>query len=959
MQVSENRESASELARRMVDRGEAPPSGLDSEGWRALAWTLKDLCYGAWNSEPKRASLVADALRDLCRGDAESSPASAAPGLAQISSSVAAEIQALAAWTAGIAQLARGEMLAATKSFDSAASVFTQLGQAEHATQTQVPKIMALSYLGQQEQAVSCAKQTQKEFVAQGDVRSASKVCLNLGSLHLARDAYDQAAKHYREAAVLFARVADHEHSIMADIGLADTLTSMGEFDEALLIYARARMRVATHGFPVLRAMVEESSALLHLARGDYRQALGGLEQSRRGYELLGMPQRQAIAEMQLADAYLELRLLPEALALYELAITRFEALDAPDELAQALAQHGRTQALLARPERAAQSLCRAAELFRLHDTPVGEAAVALTRAELALADGNADAALELARSAASCFADAGIVQRHARADVLCARAMLLSGQTEAAATLFDTGVRCAQSLGLLTTQVQCLTGRGQARLAQGKAALARADFELAIDVFEEQRRVLPGDEFQRAFLTDHLQPYQEMLRMALDACSQSGSGGDALAVLEWQERYRARALGERIARHGSECSDEPSSKAQRTRLNWLYRRVQRLQDEGEPVGTLVDEVRRTELDLLERARRERLAAGNSVHPDDSEQTFDGQALCRVMREHEALVEYGVLDDELFAAIVTPGGVRVLRRLASWSEVAQAVQSARFQIESLRSGKARVTKHLETLTSRAGLRLQRVHELIWAPLADALTQVRRVLVVPHGSLGSLPFAALLGAQGTSPSEIELAVVPSARVALHGLRCQPHAARTALVFGESSRLQHAAAEAKFVAGMFPRARTLIDSEATLGNLRTLAPHADVIHFACHAQFRADNPMFSALHLHDGALTVQAAESLGLAHSTVVLSACETALADHGTGDEMVGLVRAFLVAGAARVVASLWPVDDQITSQFMACLYAALARDLPAAAALREAQVAIRRDHPHPYYWAAFTLFGGW
>ncbi len=956
MRVSEDSRTASELAERMLDRGEPPPVDLDGAGWRALAWTLKDLCYGAWSSEPKRATLAADALGELCRSEIDFSRAGTAPCLPHITGSIASEIQALAAWTAGIAQLTRGEMLAATQSFDHAAALFSQLGQAQHATQTQVPKIMALSYLGQQEQAIACAQQTRQEFVEQGDTRSASKVCLNLGSLHLARDAYAQAAKHYREAAVLFARVADHEHSIMADIGLADTFTSMGEFDQALLIYARARMRVATHGFPVLQAMVEESSALLHLARGEYRDALAGLERSRRGYELLGMPQRQAIAEMQLADAYLELRLLPEALALYEQAIARFEALDAPDELAQALAQHGRTQALLVRPERAAQSLRRAAALFRLHDTPVGEASVALTRSELALTEGNADAALDFARSAATCFAAAGMAQRHARAEVLCARALLMQGQTGAAAALFDAGVQRAGDLGLLTIHVQCLTGRGQARLAQGEVGLARADFESAIDVFEEQRRVLPGDEFQRAFLTDHLRPYQELLRMALNDCAHSGNARDAGAVLEWQERYRARALGERIAL-GVEFAEDAATKAQRARLNWLYRRVQRLQDDAEPVGELVAEVRRTELDLLERARRQRLAGGASERKGEQDDAFDGQALRQVMREHEALIEYGVLDDELFAAIVTRDGVRVVRHLAHWPEVAEAVRSARFQIESLRSGGARVSKHMNILTSRASVRLQRVHELIWAPLADSLARVRRVLVVPYGSLGSLPFSALLDA--AAPSGIDLAVVPSARVALHGLRCQPRTPRTALVFGESSRLQHAAAEASFVAALFPSARMCIDADATLSHLRALAPHADVIHFACHAQFRADNPMFSALHLHDGALTVETAESLGLRQSTVVLSACETALAEHGSGDEMVGLVRAFLVAGAARVVASLWPVDDRITSQFMAHFYAALAKDMSAAAALREAQVAIRREHAHPYFWAAFTLFGGW
>ena len=119
------------------------------------------------------------------------------------------------------------------------------------------------------------------------------------------------------------------------------------------------------------------------------------------------------------------------------------------------------------------------------------------------------------------------------------------------------------------------------------------------------------------------------------------------------------------------------------------------------------------------------------------------------------------------------------------------------------------------------------------------------------------------------------------------------------------------------------------------------------------------MFSALHLTDGALTVEATEALSLKACTVVLSACETALAEQGNGDEMVGLVRAFLVAGAARVLASLWPVDDEITSRFMAHFHGALCEGVTPAASLRLAQAEVMRQHPHPYYWAAFTLHGRW
>jgi CHAT domain-containing protein len=234
-----------------------------------------------------------------------------------------------------------------------------------------------------------------------------------------------------------------------------------------------------------------------------------------------------------------------------------------------------------------------------------------------------------------------------------------------------------------------------------------------------------------------------------------------------------------------------------------------------------------------------------------------------------------------------------------------------------------------------------------------------VLVVPHGPLGGVPFAALPTAEGPLGQRVELALVASARAALRGLARQPLPARRAVVLGDSLRLPHAAAEAAFVAGLFGQVPAYVGEQATLQTLRAQAASADVLHLACHAQFRGDNPRFSALHLHDGVLTVELAETLGLRACTVVLSACESGLAEIGAGDEGVGLVRAFLVAGAARVVASLWPVDDEVTANFMALFYGALVRGLSPAAALGSAQAATMREHPHPYFWAAFTLHGGW
>ena len=99
------------------------------------------------------------------------------------------------------------------------------------------------------------------------------------------------------------ARVGDHEHSIGADIGLADALAMLGDFDQALRYYDRARQRAGNRGFETVLALVDESVALVDLARGRYREALAGLESARRRYEALAMPQYLAVAEKQLADA--------------------------------------------------------------------------------------------------------------------------------------------------------------------------------------------------------------------------------------------------------------------------------------------------------------------------------------------------------------------------------------------------------------------------------------------------------------------------------------------------------------------------------------------------------------------------------------------------------------------------------------------------------------------------------
>ena len=942
---------ASELAKQLIATKSPPPDELDDAQRLALAWALKDAAIAAWSSAPSDVVIAAEALGAL-RGAVRAGTTSPSQ----------AEVEAIAAWVIGIGDLTRGKMTDAIMRLDEASKRFDALGQPGHAAHAQVPKIMAFSVLGQHDDAAACGVAALAPLIKCGELRVASTVGLNLGNLYYYRENYPESLRHYQEASAFFSTIGDHEHSMMSDIGMANVYTSTGDADAAERLFKRVEVQARQYRYPVLESLALGASSLLHLARGDYRQALADLEYSRRRFESLEIPQHLATTEKLLGDVYLELRMVPEALALFDRALQRFEALEMPLDKAMTFTQRGRALVALARPkEEVSDSLRRAWDLFTTQGVRAGQATVLLAQAELALAESDASAATMLAAAAAEAYAASSLAPGEAQANVVLAHALLKCGKVDDAARLFASTHARADALQLLSITVRCQVGLGLVAMARSETAIAVAAFESAIAASEEQRSALPGDDIRGAFLMDQLRPYEEVLRIALGAFDEAPSNDTAALVLVQLERFRSRVLAERLGepkQRIAERQEDDSENNLRARLSWLYRRRQKLIDDGDDTQSLSVEARQVEHDLLELARRRRLT-GNADALSTDTGAFDPAALQMALGHGEVLIEYGVIDDELFACVVTRDRVALQRRMAHWPDVVEAIRTARFQIETLRYGAGAVDRHLELLTRRTKAAMRRVHDLVWAPIQPLLTGYSKALIVAHDQLGSLQFAALYDGENYLAQTMNLAMAPSARVARYGMAHQLVTPKRALVLGESSRLAHAADEAHFVAGLFDEANVLIGDEANAVALRAACADADVLHLASHAEFRSDNPMFSALQLADGPFTVQDAETLQLRRGIVVLSACETGVAVYSRGDEMIGLVRAFLVAGASRVVASMWPVDDAVTLRFMAAFYRSLRGGNAPSVALRAAQLDLMHTHPHPFHWAAFTLYGGW
>jgi CHAT domain-containing protein/uncharacterized protein HemY len=193
-------------------------------------------------------------------------------------------------------------------------------------------------------------------------------------------------------------------------------------------------------------------------------------------------------------------------------------------------------------------------------------------------------------------------------------------------------------------------------------------------------------------------------------------------------------------------------------------------------------------------------------------------------------------------------------------------------------------------------------------------------------------------------------------------------------GKLHRLSFSRQEAAEIYKLAPPASSLraVDFDANLRLLmRPETGQYRIVHLATHGILDSEHPELSGLvfslvdeqaHPQDGFLTLADIYRLKLSADLVVLSACRTGLGKEIKAEGLVGLTRGFLYAGARGVLASLWNVDDAATARLMKDFYTALlSKRLPAASALREAQLAMskRAAFRSPYYWAGFFLQGDW
>lgn len=392
------------------------------------------------------------------------------------------------------------------------------------------------------------------------------------------------------------------------------------------------------------------------------------------------------------------------------------------------------------------------------------------------------------------------------------------------------------------------------------------------------------------------------------------------------------------------------------------------------------------------------------------------------LSQDSALLEYAAGDDVSYAWFITKDSIRtwtlpnqnaLQQQAAQWITTLLA-QTQHPSGESLASRMDRLNASERNETSSA-LRLGQ--ELL--PRVDELTPIHHLYIVADGPLASLPFAALRISSTKNSrdvqrsslliSQAEIILEPSASILLNLSKPETNTAtQTAAVFADpvytatdprvrrctacssastntwttrwaeeagmahlprlTASREEALAIQKYSGS--PRSRLALGFSATPTEFRSTDwSRYSLAHFAAHALLNADHPDFSGVVLsmvrrdatpQDGVLWLHHIYSMRMPVSLVVLSGCRTASGQDVPGEGFASLSRAFFVAGAHRVIGSLWSVEDRSTERLMESFYRnLLSRRLPPAAALRAAQLSMVQssDSSAPYFWAGFTLQG--
>lgn len=874
------------------------------------------------------------------------------------------------------ARRSRAQALAYASRFAEALECLTEAVEAAHRHEKPVEEALvrmtrlhALAKQGRYAEAVDEGERARAVFLRHGATELAARADINLGVTRRMQDQPAQAIDHFVRARAGVAHLPDIVAQL--DSNLAEALLDSSRFEEAEEAFRAALAAFETLGARHAAGIVDGNLGDLMSRQGRLDDALRHFERARRSLEAVDSTAELARLIAEQAEALASSGMAEEALATYDGAIPMLRDFNLRWDEARALTGRGRTCLDLHRLDEAEESLRRAAEVFSelAHDT--GSARADLLLGRLAMMRNQRGAARDHFITALRLVGPDSSEAIVAKLNI--ASIALMTDNLRAAEVLVEEALDVARELALLPHQVDLLQLRGRIRIRTGDIDNAIADWRIAAEQLERLRGRFGTERFRAAFFGSRVSVYED-LALAL---IRRDAAGDLVEAFNITERARGRTLLEIIRGSGDLLRSLPDRKwgeddrhlvsraaALEASLNALYQSLDPLSKTAWAGGSHAERV-----DLIDRTERELLAIESRL----TALSAVGEAYAQPVRLEElgdrlgpdvAVVAYACLGERLHAFTIRNGGELRHHDVGRLESIGQSIDRFRFQIERALSRVAAGRPLDEPLRQDALAQLQDLHSLLIAPLDDRIERADRLAIIPAGPLHTVPFHAIYDGQRHLIQRGRMAMAPSLSVLVHLLErpasSSDDGGRSVIAGFADDAAPQLSAELEMVSQRLPGGTVLRGDEATSGALRNAASGATHLHLACHARFSPHSPRLTGLLLADGWMTLPQLTALRLRNAFVLLTGCESGAVRVDHGNEIAGLPRVLLTAGASSIAMSLWPVVDE-SMRFLVERFYDLWQNPDesgsASGSLRGAQLACIRRELHPAIWAPFVLVG--
>lgn len=503
---------------------------------------------------------------------------------------------------------------------------------------------------------------------------------------------------------------------------------------------------------------------------------------------------------------------------------------------------------------------------------------------------------------------------------------------------------------------------KGQAMEMLNQSDSAEYAYREAIGIIEESRGNITTEKLRGLYINDKIKVYDRLINLLIEKDNLRES-------LLMSERARARAfldmLGGKMPGPGFSPAKELTGQEQElsTRLTHLQKQLYNVYFAEHDLTRTLEIERSLTAELTETQDEYQLLLSRlrAANPEYYNMITMDPPLLRDIQSaipsSAAVMQYWISEEKIYLWIIRHNKLDMVIIETPPAEFYEKVRQA--------------GKHLKNNNVEAGTPLLKelYYDLI-SPAEQYIDDVATLCIIPHGILHILPFHALINKENRYLMEdYYLAYMPSSSVMteMSKEKCTQRDSFLGMALGDNmiglfSGLPGTTWELKNISSQFPDPVLAFETVSTESFLRNNVSGKDILHLATHGVFNEARPRYSFLlfspdETDDGQLTVNEIFGLDLEACIVTLSACETGVSDISKGDELTGLSRAFLGAGANTVSVSLWSVADRPTAELMISYYKHLV-NTPPHVAMTRAQREILEKYPGPFYWAPFVVIGG-